>query len=314
LLNYVGHPGEYSLCCEAGGGVPAAAPAVSAAAENEVHLVPQDSSTPFGETTVVEIRVDGTDFQGGQIKLQYDPDCADVTKWERNEDDFGHGTWEHNPGGEWIIFFSDELLTGDYLVGTFTIHCESEGGCATALDFVAPTKLIDDWGNEILATWEDGTFEGTAPAAADNEVNLVPRHSGAPFCETADVEIWVNATGFKSGQIELRYHPACADVTAWVPNTADFPDWMWDSDTSDEEWITFSAQDAMTGTYRIGTLTIHAIYEEGCATILDFVEDGQWTSKLFDGLGSEISATWTDGTFASPRYRFYLPLVMKSYQ
>ena len=317
LLNYVGHPDDYNLCCEAGGGgPPIAPPAVSAAADNEVNLVPQDSRAPSGETTDVEIRVDATNFQGAQIILRYDPDCANVTNWERNQDDFSHGTWNSdNPGEERIYFAADELLTGDYLVGTLTIHCESEGGCATVLEFVAPSMLIDDWGNEIPITWEDGTFKGTAPAAAENEVNLVPQHGSAPFCETADVEIRVNATGFKSGQIKLTYYSACADVTAWVPNTADFPDWMWDSDTPGEEWITFSAQDPMTGTYRIGTLTIHAAYEEGCATVLDFLEGEARSSKLFDGQDHEISANWIDGTFRSVKtYKVYLPLVMKNSQ
>jgi len=146
------------------------------------------------------------------------------------------------------------------------------------------------------------------PAAAQNEVNLVPQDSSAPFCETTDVEIWVDATNSQGGQIKLTYDPTCAEVTDWVSNTVEFPLGTWDSDAPGEEWITFLAQYPMTGTYRIGTLTIHGVSEEGCTTDLDFVEDGPMTSKLFDDGGNEIPATWT------ATYKAYLPLVMKNYQ
>jgi hypothetical protein len=147
------------------------------------------------------------------------------------------------------------------------------------------------------------------------EVNLVPKDSSAPFGETADVEIQVNATDLKSGQIKLTYNSTCADVTNWVQNTATFPLAEWDSTTPGQEWITFSATEPMTGTYRIGTLAIHGVYEEGCATILDFVEEEPNPSKLFDDWGREIPATWTDGTFQSVKmYEVYLPLIMKNSQ
>ena len=126
---------------------------------------------------------------------------------------------------------------------------------------------------------------------------LDPQHSGASFCNTTEVKIWVNATGFKAGQIKLTYNSTCADVTDWVPNTTDFPLWTWDSATSGEEWITFLSLELMTGDYLIGTLTIHCESEEGCTTDLDFVEDGAMTTKLFDDWGNEVPATWEDGTF-----------------
>jgi hypothetical protein len=162
----------------------------------------------------------------------------------------------------------------------------------------------------------EGAVSATGPSAvslAAAVVNLDPQNSSASFGETAEVDIRVDATDLKAGQIKLRYDSACAEVTHWVPNTVKFPMGEWDFRTPGEEWITFLAQDALTGTYRIGTLTIHAIYEEGCATILDFVEDGPGTSKLFDEQGSEIPATWKDGTFRSVKiYEVYLPLIMKN--
>jgi len=142
-------------------------------------------------------------------------------------------------------------------------------------------------------------------------VSLDPQDSSAPFSETADVEIWVNAANFQGGQIKLAYHPTCAEVTDWVSNTIEFPIGTWDSATPGEEWITFLTQAPMTGPHRIGTLTIHAVYAEGCATILDFVEEEPNPSKLFDDWGREIPATWTDGKFRSVP-KVYLPLIMKN--
>ena len=360
--------------------------------EAQGRLDPQHSSASFCSTTEVKIWVNATtDFKSGQVKLTYGSTCADVTNWVPNTADFPLATWESaTPGQEWITFSALDSMTGDYLIGTLTIHCVSEEGCTTDLDFIEDgpmtSKLFDDWGNEIPATWTDGTFEcisgicgdvapydpgcdgeinmgdvallhsyvghpgeyslccewcgdvapypncneeinmgdvsllhsyvghpgeyhlccettpsttaaPAVPTAAENEVNFVPQESSAPFCETADVEIWVDATDFKAGQIKFTYGSTCADVTNWVPNTADFPLATWESDTPGEEWITFSALDSMTGDYLIGTLTIHCVSEEGCTTDLDFIEDGPMTSKLFDDWGNEIPATWTDGTF-----------------
>lgn len=126
---------------------------------------------------------------------------------------------------------------------------------------------------------------------------LNPQHSGAPYCSTADVEIWVDGTNFQGGQIKLAYDSMCAEVTSWIPNTVDFPQATWDSDTPGEEWITFSGPGSKTGEYLIGVLTIHCVSEEDCATDLDFVEGGAMTTRLFDEWSNDIPATWEDGTF-----------------
>jgi hypothetical protein len=132
-----------------------------------------------------------------------------------------------------------------------------------------------------------------------NRVYLHPQDSIAPYCTTREVEILVNATDFQAGQIKLVYNPACADVTDWELNKGVFPLGTWNSDTPGEEWITFTALGPLEGNYLIGTLTIHCVFEsdEGCATALDFVEDGTTGSALFDDTGSEMPATWEDGTF-----------------
>jgi len=149
----------------------------------------------------------------------------------------------------------------------------------------------------ILSATSGGSNGQSICAAISNEVYLVPQDSSAPFCETEDVEIRVNATNFMGGQIKLIYGPTCADVTNWVRNTADFPLGTWESDTSGEEWITFAAIDPLSGDYLIGTLAIHCVCEGECTTALDFIEDPATGCALFDSSGSEIPATWTDGTF-----------------
>ena len=133
--------------------------------ESEAYLFkPQDSPAPSCDTAKVEIRVNPANFKSGGIKLVYDSDCADVTNWERNEKDFPFGTWDSDtPGEEWITFTAKEkFLTGDYLIGTLTIHCVCEGECTTALDFVKEdatgSALFDKWGNEVPVTWTGRAF------------------------------------------------------------------------------------------------------------------------------------------------------------
>jgi hypothetical protein len=140
-------------------------------------------------------------------------------------------------------------------------------------------------------------------------IGFAPLHSSAPFSQTVRTEIHVNAARFKAGQIGFTYDPACADVVEWTRNSADFPMGTWDSDTIGEEWLTFSANEALTGTYSIGSLVLHCVSEEACTTALVFLKEGTRASKLFDDWGSEISATWTDGAF-SKGYNVHLPITL----
>jgi hypothetical protein len=164
LHSYVGHPGQYNLCCEAGDSS-ASVPPVSMAAEDQASFLPQDSTAPLSGTTEVQIHVDATNFKSGQVKFTYDATCADVTGWERNTSDFPMGTWESGTSGEeWITFSAQDAITGAYSIGTLTIRCISEEACTTALDFVEDgpmtSKLFDDWGSEISTAWQDGRFRG----------------------------------------------------------------------------------------------------------------------------------------------------------
>jgi hypothetical protein len=99
----------------------------------------------------------------------------------------------------------------------------------------------DDEGAQFGLVVSEAQIDDVEKGDENNQGRLDPQHSSASFCNTTEVEVWVNATGFKSGQIKLTYNSTCADVTDWVANTADFPLATWDSATSGEEWITFSA-------------------------------------------------------------------------
>ena len=130
----------------------------------EVYLVPQDSNATYGNTADVEIWVNAAGFQGGQINLTYEPACANVTNWVLNTSNFNLGGWTHYGDRAWITFSTTASLTGQYMIGTLTIQCvnNSQDGCETALAFVAPSRLLDDMGIPITATWLDGTFSCTS--------------------------------------------------------------------------------------------------------------------------------------------------------
>ena len=149
------------------------------AAQNELSLVPMQSSATYGNTVEVALWLNATGFQGGQIDLTYDSSCANVTDWNRNTTNFLIGGWSHYDGREWITFATMDpqpvFLSGDYMIGTLTIHCvsESEKGCETPLAFIVPSKILDDRGNRVLATWKDGTFRCLA------SISLTPAHASA---------------------------------------------------------------------------------------------------------------------------------------
>jgi hypothetical protein len=370
-----------------------------------VWLEPQHSNASFCSTKDVEIWVDAVEFKAGQILLDYDPACAEVTDWAANATDFPLNTWDSGTAGEeWINFSATENKTGSYLIGTLSIHCLSEADCTTDLDFVQdgllPSQMFDEWGSEIPVTWEDGTFEcktgtcgdvapypgcnqivnmgdlallhsyvgypgsfslccdecgdvapypdcngsrdmgdvvlllnyighpgdyglccetgpmaGAAPVvpqAGDNEVRLFPQLSRAPYSSTVQVDMKVTASNLQGGQTTLTYDPTCVDVAGWARNTASFLVGTWDSNTAGEERITFAGLSPVTGTLDIGTLTLLCTSEADCTSSLAFAHEGPLSSMLFDPVGAEIAATWTDGAFESGA-GVYLPLVLKAH-
>ena len=150
-------------------------------AAQRVYFQPQESATAFCTTVDVQIRVNATNFQSGQLKLTYNPACANVTNFARDMTNFPIGSWIIDIAGtERISFVGMGLKTGDYLVGTLTIHCENEGAlCETTLnldDTGEDCLLFDDFANSIAGvTWEDGTF-----SCSDEEAPSVSTPQAVP--------------------------------------------------------------------------------------------------------------------------------------
>jgi hypothetical protein len=132
--------------------------------QNSVYIVPQASNAELYNTTMGEIWIDAVNFQSGQINLTYDPTVVNITNWERNSSNFPLGGWDSSTNGkEWITLLASSSLTGDYHVGTFTIHCIGEEASTILLDFTAPSALFDPNGTEIEAAWIDGTLTCASP-------------------------------------------------------------------------------------------------------------------------------------------------------
>ena len=145
--------------------------AVPVAAQDSVYLNPQHSSTRYCSTVEVEIWVNATNLGSGQINLTYDPDCANVTNWTRDTANFQMGGESYYTGRIWITFMAMGQLTGDYRVGTLTIHCVNEGECKTPLAFADGSKLFDEGGSEITPIWINGIFECVPPNTCGDLTN-----------------------------------------------------------------------------------------------------------------------------------------------
>ena len=157
-------------------------------------------------------------------------------------------------------------------------------------------------GQDSEANW--GTFESVVlrvtGETAPNKVYFLPEKRKAPYCESREVELWVTAANFQSGELNISYDPTCANVTNWVRNTTNFPLGEYvtiGNGTERTERIGFVGTSLKTGTYQIGTLTIHCVNDSvgGCETSLDFVDTD---CKLFDDYGAVVEdVAWIDGTF-----------------
>ena len=113
-----------------------AAMGTATATANEVYFDPQDGSAACDGSTTVDLKVNAAGFQGGEIEFTYDPGCCDVIGFEGNTDDFADPVnWDSTTAGrERIVFYAPTVLTGDYVIGTFTIECNGTT-CDTDLEF-----------------------------------------------------------------------------------------------------------------------------------------------------------------------------------
>ncbi|KAF5433260.1 PKD repeat-containing protein, partial [Candidatus Methanophagaceae archaeon] len=82
-------------------------------------------------------------------------------------------------------------VTGNYLIGTLTIHCVNDSleGCITPLEFIEGSDLYNITGFVIPTTWEDGTF--TCPAQAQPPVS----DPNGPYTGTEGVAMSFDGSG-----------------------------------------------------------------------------------------------------------------------
>ena len=131
---------------------------------NSVYLVPGDSSAFYCSETIVQVYASTTDFfQGGQMNLTYDSNCANVTNvvfnpiWNNPI-----ATWWDTYTGYTKIAFGAltpaEMVNGSVWICNMSIHGVCDSDCSTPLSYVPVTKLVNDTGAEVEARWIGGTF------------------------------------------------------------------------------------------------------------------------------------------------------------
>jgi hypothetical protein len=142
--------------------------AMPVAVAQGVYLMPQHCNATYGDELEVEIWINATNFKSGQINLTYDSGCVNATNYAANITNLPMSGWTHYDGREWLTFAtSQQSLTGNYQIGTFTIRCVNADACGTRLCFAEPSALFDPQGNEFLTSWMDGALD-CKPQADEN--------------------------------------------------------------------------------------------------------------------------------------------------
>jgi hypothetical protein len=140
-------------------------PVAAGAVGNEVYFSPNYTNASSLNTIEVQIWARMEDqFQAGQTEFTYNSSCIAITNWEQNATNFAFGVWNSTVDGEERIgFVGTTLMTGEYLIGTLTVHCISEEECSTPLTFVTtgeqPCKLFNDFGDELTEiSWKSSVL------------------------------------------------------------------------------------------------------------------------------------------------------------
>ena len=148
----------------------------ASALDSEYYLVPDDSGVEgYGNTVQVQLRLNATEaIQTGKVSLLYDQPCAYIALTG-----FTHGPeWEMKTRsmfpGRYVITFGNEdeygipydLPAGNYLIGTYTIQCNSTTPCVTDLIFQTiewKTDLASLYVTHVPFTTDNGTFACISP-------------------------------------------------------------------------------------------------------------------------------------------------------
>ena len=141
------------------------------------------------------------------------------------------------------------------------------------------------------------------PTVSANHLYLLPDNSSVPgYCDTTEVELWLNATEqLQSGNVNITYICCCANVTDYASNLTIFEDqsvgkecgWL---NIGFANWVGGAPANVPAGLYHLGNITIHCCNTTPpCQTDLLFSYAKLW---YWTGLGGdELSRTTDNGTF-----------------
>jgi len=285
---------------------------------NAVYFVPEDSVPGCCNESLVQIwtNTNGS-IASGTVLFNYDPYCANVTKFVFNTTNWEPGSSNAElTDGQVSISFTTFALggrgPGPVHLGDLTIQCCNSAPCMTDLTWnTALSRLEDDNGAAIgSVNWATGTFScDVAPLILENETYFVPDNSvAAGYGNDAKVEIRTNTSGsIASGTVLFNYDQYCANVTKFVFNSTN-----WEPGSSSAEltegqvkliFTTFAPGGRGPGPVHVGDLTIQCCNLSPCMTDLtwDIAE-----SRLEGDDGVAIrSVNWTKGTFSCALLEVY---------
>ena len=131
-----------------------------------IYFHPDNTKSPDCSDKTIQIYVNTTKgITSGQLAILYNPQCINVTNWARDAL-WTSGGWDTRYNGlEWITFGkAAPEVTGDLLVGTLTVQCNSSCCCGTNLTFGndprtgQPTAVYNATGGLVPHVADNGTF------------------------------------------------------------------------------------------------------------------------------------------------------------
>jgi len=183
---------------------------ISLTAAGEVYFLPKimDESG----NVEIEIGLESEEYQAGQIYLVYDPECINITNFQRSSE-FGLGGWNPSEGESLITFASMSSLSGNHSVGLFEVKCV-KAGCSSQITFGEESAVYYPNGSEIQLKWPIGSVECpidllTTPQTSETEssegivaptpthtptLTLTPTQTQSPSQELTEEEEEMNAT------------------------------------------------------------------------------------------------------------------------
>ena len=139
-------------------------------------------------------------------------------------------------------------------------------------------------------------------AASASEYYLVPDNSGATFCGSEEIQLWINGTDpISAGKITILSDPLCGDITGFTCNGTFFncPTSVI-KDNGGRLVITFVSPgvppiERGPGDYHIGNFTLHCNSSD-CITDLIFKTSG-YATDLVNNTVPHLPFTTDNGTF-----------------